>query len=97
MSEPSISEANQREFARFAEALQANPELGEHYRGIDSAVQLAARMRADGFDVTDEAVAHYVATLPASAGLTDQQLDGVSGAGFWSPRHAWRSPLPNID
>lgn len=87
---------SQDEFARFAEAVRVNPELRGHYRNIETAAQLAAQMRADGFDVADEAVAHHL-TLPAVADLTDQQLDGVSGAGFWPPSKAWRSPLPIID
>lgn len=66
----------QAELQRLAATIEARPALAEAYSTIASLDDLAERLRADGYDVTDEEVA---AAHRAGATLSDEQLDRVAG------------------
>lgn len=63
------------EMERFVEAVRAAPDLLESYGGMDAGA-VAARLRADGYDVTDEEVAE---AGRRGAELSEEQLDQVTG------------------
>ena len=67
---------SQAELQRFAAAVQATPALAEAYRAAATPVELAARLRADGYVVTDAEVEEV---HRSGAELSDEQLDDVSG------------------
>lgn len=67
---------SQAELQRFAAAVQAEPALAERYATAATPAELAQRMRADGYDISDAEVAEAQAR---GSELSDGQLDAVSG------------------
>ncbi|SMH28696.1 Nif11-like leader peptide family RiPP precursor [Azospirillum agricola] len=67
---------SQAELQRFAAAVQADPALAESYGTAATPAELAARLRADGYDIGDGELA---AAHRGGSELSDEQLDGVSG------------------
>ncbi|WP_431858160.1 Nif11-like leader peptide family RiPP precursor [Azospirillum sp.] len=64
------------ELQRFAAAVQESPALLDSYKTAASPADLAARLRGDGYDVTD---AELEEVTRAGSELSDDQLDAVSG------------------
>lgn len=97
---------SQTEFQRFVTAMQTTPALAETYSTATTPADLAGRLRADGYDVTEAEVQDGLRQAAASTGeLSDEQLDGVAGGflppGFYeslvaarSRRNSGQSPLP---
>ncbi|MBP2230952.1 Nif11-like leader peptide family RiPP precursor [Azospirillum agricola] len=69
---------SQVDIQRFAAAVQADPSLLDAYRDIADPAALVARLRADGYDVSDDEIA---AAIRRGRELSDEQLDQVSGGG----------------
>lgn len=67
---------SQSELQRFAAAFQADPSIAMPYGSATGPDELAALMRADGFDVTDEEVR---SAQDSHGELPDELLDQVSG------------------
>lgn len=67
---------SQSELQRFADAVRTSPALLEAYRDSADPAELAARLRAGGYDVTDDEV---VASVRSGQDLSEEQLDQVSG------------------
>lgn len=70
---------SQSELLRFATAIENQPALAERYGVAATPADLAALMRTDGYDITDDEVTEL---LPKNDELTDQQLDSVAGGYF---------------
>lgn len=70
---------SQGELERFATAALDNPEMVRDFTAVTSLAELAAKLRAGGYDVTEAEVenAHR-----RSVELSDEQLDLVSGGAF---------------
>lgn len=64
------------ELQRFAVDFQTVSGFAERYAGLATLEELAGRMRADGYSVTDKELADAGA---ARGQLTDEQLDQVNG------------------
>lgn len=69
---------SRKELERFAAAALDDPALVQGYLEVGSLAELAARLRADGYEVSDEEVE---AAYRRSTELSDDQLDAVSGGG----------------
>ncbi|MBP2230954.1 Nif11-like leader peptide family RiPP precursor [Azospirillum agricola] len=67
---------SQAELERFATAALNEPALAERHAAAANLAELAARLRADGYDVTDAEVAD---AHRRSVELPDEMLDQVSG------------------
>lgn len=64
------------ELERFASCIRDEPGLAASYIALTGPADVAARARADGFDVTD---AEIFAAYEAGSELSDEQLDRMSG------------------
>ncbi|RJF78452.1 Nif11-like leader peptide family natural product precursor [Azospirillum cavernae] len=73
---------SQTEFQRFVTAMQATPALAETYNTAATPADLAGRLRADGYDVTEADITDQAAD---GAELSDEDLDGVAGGARWRP------------
>lgn len=67
---------SQTELQRLAVAVQEQPAVAERYAMVGTPEELAARLRADGYDVTEEEIAESVRR---GEQLSEEQLDQVSG------------------
>lgn len=67
---------SQAEMDRFAAAVLDNAALAESYKDLTDAAAVAARLRADGFEVTDAEVED---AARSGQTLSEEQLDGVAG------------------
>lgn len=67
---------SQAEIQRFASAVQAEPALAEAYVNASSLAEVAARLRTDGYDVTDGELAEC---LRHGEQLSEDDLDRVTG------------------
>ncbi|MBP2230948.1 putative ribosomally synthesized peptide with nif11-like leader [Azospirillum agricola] len=67
---------SQTELDRFAAAVSDNPALAQDYKDLGSAAAMAARLRADGYDVSD---AELEDAARSGRTLSDEQLDRVTG------------------
>lgn len=67
---------SQTELQRFAAAIQAEPARLEAYRSIATPEAFGAKLRADGYDVSDDELR---AAQGAGTALSDEQLDQVAG------------------
>ncbi|MBP2230953.1 Nif11-like leader peptide family natural product precursor [Azospirillum agricola] len=82
---------SQAEIERFAAAIRETPELAESYGAAADLPELAARLRADGYDVGDDEIAETASRLAEGPDigrlheerpdgeLSDGELDRVSG------------------
>lgn len=70
---------SQAEFERFVAAVKSKPELAESYASTGTPAELAERLQADGYDITEADIAGRLAEAPADAVLSDGDLDGVAG------------------
>lgn len=70
---------SQPEFERFVATVKAKPELAESYASAAGPAELAERLRADGYDISEADIASRLAETPAGAVLSDGDLDGVAG------------------
>lgn len=64
------------ELERFAAAVNESVSLAQGYKDLTNAAAVAARMRADGFDVTDAEVED---AARSGRDLSEDQLDRVVG------------------
>ncbi|SMH30356.1 Nif11-like leader peptide family RiPP precursor [Azospirillum agricola] len=84
---------SQAEIERFVTAANTTPALIETYRTATDAADMATRLRADGYDVTDAEIAAVIAGH-GNAELSDEELDGVAGGSrVRSPRELFRQMM----
>lgn len=69
---------SQAEFERFVATLKSKPELAESYASASDPAELAERLRADGYDISEADIAGKLAETPAEV-LSDGDLDRVAG------------------
>ncbi|SMH28695.1 Nif11-like leader peptide family RiPP precursor [Azospirillum agricola] len=67
---------SQTDLQRFADAIRTTPDLLERYAGLAGPAEVAAQLRADGYDVSGDEVE---AGMSRGRELSDEQLDQVSG------------------
>lgn len=67
---------SQSEIERLLAAVTSTPDLIASYHTAADAAELAQRLRADGYDISE---ADIIGRLADGAELSDEDLDGVAG------------------
>ncbi|WP_147395296.1 Nif11-like leader peptide family RiPP precursor [Azospirillum cavernae] len=70
---------SQSEIERLLAAVTSTPDLIASYHTAADAAELAQRLRADGYDISEADIIGRLADGADGAELSDEDLDGVAG------------------